>query len=570
MKKKICVLVIVLLTAQTFAQNFRTIWRTTAATEQITIPTTGGGYNYNVDWGDGTADNLAVVGDVSHTYAVAGDYTVTISGDFPRIYFNNVGDKTKIRSIEEWGSAISWTSMERAFSGCSNLINNALDEPDLSGVTTLAFMFWNCASIGTGSSVRWNNWDTSSIIKMNYMFHSAVLFNKDLNNWNVSNVDTMERMFFGATVFNGNIGSWNTDSLLNMNRMFANATAFNQELIYNAVTHQWDTSEVTNMGFLFYGTDFNGDISNWETGLVEIMSSLFSGNSSFNMDISGWDTSSATNMSFMFTGASSFNQDISGWSTSNVATFQNMFTNATAFNQDLSSWDVENVTNMTNVFNGVTLSTKNYDAILIAWDAQTLQNGVTFHGGNSKYYSPAAQAARANMIASDSWTFTADGGLLTELEWTGATDTDWNIASNWNEGIVPTSLQNVTVTNHPNNPTISAGVSAASNGFILDMNATLTINAGANLTISDSFNQQFDSETIIKSNATSSGSLIMGSYVPTGKSTYQRYVKGGEWHLISTPVFSSAISSFEADLMTSGTNISIATYDNSIVGPAIH
>jgi len=57
-----------------------------------------------------------------------------------------------------------------------------------------------------------------------------------------------------------------------------------------------------------------------------------------------------------------------------------------------------------------TLSSTNYDALLIGWDAQNLQNGVSFNGGNSQFCSTAAQTARANMIASDGWSIT-DGGL---------------------------------------------------------------------------------------------------------------------------------------------------------------
>jgi hypothetical protein len=64
---------------------------------------------------------------------------------------------------------------------------------------------------------------------------------------------------------------------------------------------------------------------------------------------------------------------------------------------------------MTDMFKNATLSTANYDALLIGWDALELSNNVTFHGGNSKYCSGAN--ARANIIATDNWTFTLDGGL---------------------------------------------------------------------------------------------------------------------------------------------------------------
>jgi len=87
-----------------------------------------------------------------------------------------------------------------------------------------------------------------------------------------------------------------------------------------------------------------------------------------------------------------------------------MFYHCTAFNQDVSGWDIRQVTNMTNMFNGVTLSTANYNALLIHWEAQGPQHGVNFHGGNSKY-SIAAAAARASLINNYGWTI-FDGGLL--------------------------------------------------------------------------------------------------------------------------------------------------------------
>ena len=36
--------------------------------ETFTIPTSGSGYNYTVDWGDGSSDTN-VTGDISHTYS---------------------------------------------------------------------------------------------------------------------------------------------------------------------------------------------------------------------------------------------------------------------------------------------------------------------------------------------------------------------------------------------------------------------------------------------------------------------------------------------------------------------
>ena len=49
-------------------------------------------------------------------------------------------------------------------------------------------------------------------------------------------------------------------------------------------------------------------------------------------------------MQNMFTGCTNFNYDISGWDTSNVVDMNNMFDNAKAFNQDLSKWCVTDIT----------------------------------------------------------------------------------------------------------------------------------------------------------------------------------------------------------------------------------
>jgi hypothetical protein len=59
------------------------------------------------------------------------------------------------------------------------------------------------------------------------------------------------------------------------------------------------------------------------------------------------------------------------------------------------------------MFTSVTLSTANYDALLIGWEAQAVQNNVVFNGGGSKY--SAGAAARAALIADHSWSIT-DGG----------------------------------------------------------------------------------------------------------------------------------------------------------------
>ena len=85
-----------------------------------------------------------------------------------------------------------------------------------------------------------------------------------------------------------------------------------------------DTSLITDMSFLFYESNFNGDISNWNVSNVKEMFMMFA-QSSFNGDISRWDVSNVTTMSYMFSD-SDFNQDISNWKISTGCIMKNTFT----------------------------------------------------------------------------------------------------------------------------------------------------------------------------------------------------------------------------------------------------
>lgn len=328
---------------------FVTTWKTDnpglSNNNQIIIPITGTGYNYVVDWGDGSTS--IHTGDAKHTYATPGTYTVSISGDFPHIYFNNEDDKDKILSIDQWGNN-KWLSMFAAFSGCTNLKGNYVDIPDLSSVTTTDFMF-----------------------------NSASSFNHDVTTWDMSNITTMRGMFYGAALFNQDIGNWNVSNVVNMQDLFAFAILFNQ------------------------------DISGWNVKKVTSMTGMFAGAAVFNQDIGNWDVSNVTEMNGMFNAAISFNQDIGRWNVSNVDKLGGMFDGAISFDQNLGKWDVSKINFFGNMFYNVTLSVANYDALLIGWELLNLKPNSFFDGGNSKYCQ--GVFARAKMIANDSWTIT-DGG----------------------------------------------------------------------------------------------------------------------------------------------------------------
>ena len=86
-----------------------------------------------------------------------------------------------------------------------------------------------------------------------------------------------------------------------------------------------DTSNITDMSWLFEDSDFNGDISKWNVSKVTNMGGMFFG-SKFKGDISNWDVSNVINMYGMFY-KSEFNGDISNWDVSNVTNNAAIFHN---------------------------------------------------------------------------------------------------------------------------------------------------------------------------------------------------------------------------------------------------
>jgi hypothetical protein len=72
-----------------------------------------------------------------------------------------------------------------------------------------------------------------------------------------------------------------------------------------------DVSEVDDLSSLFVSSDFNGDISQWNTSNAFSMENMFNG-SKFNGDISKWNVENVKYMDYMFAN-SNFDQDLSNW-----------------------------------------------------------------------------------------------------------------------------------------------------------------------------------------------------------------------------------------------------------------
>lgn len=197
--------------------------------------------NAVVDWGDGNTDTITIwnQAETLHTYASAGTYTISITGDLSGWRFDNTGDRLKILNIASWG--VLNISVGNGFNGCVNLTCSATDAPVISSTSFINY-FRNCTNFDGAIG----NWDVSSVTTMNALFFGATKFNQNIGSWNVQNVTNFGFTFGNATTFNNggssDINNWNikTTGVVDMTYMFFNATSFNQNI------GSWNVSNVNN------------------------------------------------------------------------------------------------------------------------------------------------------------------------------------------------------------------------------------------------------------------------------------------------------------------------------------
>ncbi|WP_375334509.1 BspA family leucine-rich repeat surface protein [Flagellimonas sp. C4] len=386
--------------------TFVTKWVTEQAFESIIIGVQQNTeYDFTINWGDGTIENVSFTNEsvFFHAYDEAGTYTIAIEGVFPAIDMSSgAATADKLVGIQQWG-AIQWQSMESAFDGCKDLVEyTTTDVPDLSNVGSMSGMFRDCELFYGNHTI--GDWDTSNVTDMSEMFKSANSFNQDIGDWDTSNVISMFAMFRNATFFNQDIGGWNTSNVQDMSVMFRFANSFNQDI------GDWDTSKVTTMNSMFFNAEaFNQDIGDWNTSKVTNMAFMFLNANSFDQDIGDWNTSKVIEMQSMFAGADLFNQDIGGWDTSKVKDMTAMFSGASSFDQDLGSWNISSLLGAEIMLDNSGISPENLSSTFIGWNNFVEQNNgpqdLNLGVDNLTYCGNDALLAANNLFSNYGWQF---------------------------------------------------------------------------------------------------------------------------------------------------------------------
>ncbi|WP_313804345.1 GEVED domain-containing protein [Flavobacterium sp.] len=137
--------------------------------------------------------------------------------------------------------------------------------------------------------------------------------------------------------------------------------------------------------------------------------------------------------------------------------------------------------------------------------------------------------------------------------WSGATNTNWNTASNWSGGVIPNNTDCVVIPNTVNKPIISgAAYTGYAGNLTIQSGATLTVNSNNNLAVTDWVNINAGGDLIIQDDA----SLLQTNNVANTGTAHIARVSAPMYRLDYTywnsPV--TTASNFTAGNLTSGTN----------------
>ncbi len=244
-------------------------------------------------------------------------------------YIENSGeDKYKLH-IQVQGKIKANPDSSHLFYDFSNLTSiEGLENLDTSAVKNMDLMFYNSVKL---TEIDLSTFDTSQVTTMRYAFAgdgktaSKMLLSNiiGIENLDVSRVENMHSLF--------QLGSYET---LNLN--------------------QWNTENVTDMGYLFAGC------SNLKT-----------------LEISNWDTSKVTTMIGLIHECKGLTSlDIKNWNLSQTLDISGMFANCSGLSDlDLSNWNISNDINMDNIFHGCTVLSR-LDLSNMTFDGITKYNGM--------------------------------------------------------------------------------------------------------------------------------------------------------------------------------------------------
>ena len=220
---------------------------TTTSPQTFVIPCTNTGtFNATVDYGDGTGSQTVTAyndSNLTHSFATAGQHTITIDGTFPNVkFYDNTASRVLVDEVVDLGD-VGWVDFYRAFRGCSNLTAFNVGTANTSSVTTIQDMFTNCSSLTVLDVTSFN---TSSVTGMSYMFYNcSSLTSLNLGGFDTSSVTNLSYMFqYCSSLTNLDIKHFDVSNVTNGTNFLLNANNALTTTAYNELLEAWAAQDV--------------------------------------------------------------------------------------------------------------------------------------------------------------------------------------------------------------------------------------------------------------------------------------------------------------------------------------
>lgn len=145
-----------------------------------------------------------------------------------------------------------------------------------------------------------------------------------------------------------------------------------------------------------------------------------------------------------------------------------------------------------------------------------------------------------------------DGSLITNCNWLGTLNNNWNEPMNWAGGLLPGNSSNVAVLSSNNNPEVTG--KAISNNLYINSGTSLTVNPDAVIEINGDLSVIGAGRFLLKNTIAKKSSLFLNG-TATGNIQAEYPVLKGQKNLVSSPVEMAFSKTF--------LNMYLRTYDES-------
>lgn len=195
---------------------FVSVWRTTNANETVQLGIRSQGAAYSIDWGDGVIETNITIELPPHIYAVAGDYTISVTGTAHTFHQRLVpGSLHQLIKVINLGQ-VGWVSLGDAFNDCINLIEFTSGTTDISGVTSTPRLIGNTSPNlvpdVTGLITAASSDGVTSIFS--YFQGQTII---GLDTWDVRNIKEFAQMFiFSPNFLGADLSMWDFSGTANL------------------------------------------------------------------------------------------------------------------------------------------------------------------------------------------------------------------------------------------------------------------------------------------------------------------------------------------------------------------